>query len=272
MTRKRILILLLLFCAFPGKSQSVFCSFGYGVGYHSSRNQLLQDSYSSYETYIREELQQNNLSLTRIDPNFNSSQFDDVFSFHTGFSGDGIAFTVSYFQNKAKQSRSLIWSNNYGRNFDWYELRREVLFDIGYGGKHLDVYGSFGVHFDWYRMVTYQVYPDGTLSLTNQAGYNGVYQKYNTGITFGAGIKYKFKNYLALDLRYLFSRASKFEDGLTNDFGLSDNSYSKNPDFSYFPGDFTQPIGVASGNQLIPVFNRHLISLSVLYFLRFNDN
>lgn len=268
---KSLLTILILSSASAGITQSVFCSFGYGVGYHSSQNQALSSSYSSYETYIRSELEQNNLTLTRIDPNFDRSQFDDIFSFQTGFSGDGIAFTVSYFQNKAKQSRSLMWSNNYGRSFDWYELRREVLFDIGYGGKRLDFFGSFGVHFDWFRMASYQIYPDGTHSMTNQAGFNGVYQKYDTGITFGAGMRYKFKNYIALDLRYLFSRAPKMDDGITEDFGLSDNSFSKNPDFSYFPRDFTQPIGVASGNELIPTFNRHLLSISILYFFRFND-
>lgn len=257
---------------FTGQSQSVFCSFGFGAGFHLSQNQALQDSYSSYETYIRNELEQNNLTLTQVDPNFSRSQFDDVFSFHTGFSGDGIAFTITYLQNKASQERSLMWSNNYGRSFKWYELRREILFDVGYGGRHFDFYGTFGVHFDWYRMTSYQIYPDGTESLTNEAGFNGVYKKYDTGISFGAGMKYKFKNYIALDLRYVFSRASKSDDGITEDFGLSDNSFSKNPTYSYFPGDFTQPIDVNSGNQLNPTFNRHLISLSVLYFFRFKND
>lgn len=269
---KPLLILFFVLFTFCGVSQSIYGSFGYGMGVHSSQNLALQNSYSSYETYIRAELEQNNLMLTHVDPNFNRSQPDDLFSFHAGFSGDGIAFTVSYFQNKAKQSREITWSNNYGRSFDWSELRREVLLDLGYGGDYFDFYGTFGVHFDWFRMVSYQIYPDGTYSLTNQAGFNGIYQKYDTGISLGAGMKFRFKKYIALDLRYLFSRASKFEDGITKDFGLSDNSFSKNPTYSYFPEDFTQPIGINSGNELIPSFNRHLFSLSVLYYFRFNKN
>lgn len=268
---KKLLLISALVLATAGYGQSIFCSFGYGGGYHISDNSALQNSYDSYKTYIGQAVESNGLQLTEVDPNFTSGQFDDVFSFHGGFSGEGIAFTVSYFQNKARQERAVRWSNNYGRSFDWYELRREVLFDLGYGSKHFDFYGTFGVHFDWFRMTSYTLYPDGSRSLTNDAGFNGVYKYYNTGISLGAGMKYKFNKYIALDLRYIFSRAAVTKDGITEDSGLADDSFSKNPNFSYFPADFTQPIGVNTGNELIPTFNRQLLSLSILYFFNFNN-
>lgn len=270
--KKEILILFLfLSLTYTSFSQNLYASYSYGLMYSSINNSDLQTSYSSYIQSMQPILDQNGLAFTQVDENFSPTQVHGVWSFQVGMGAEGLSLVFSALNSNTSQVRNVFWSNGFGRSFEWKETRRETVLDLGlFGTKKLDFYGSFGVNWNWSRMVSYQIYPDGTRTLTNEAGYNGVYKKYTTGLSFGAGVRYRFKNYVALEARYLYSKigiGSKKED----DFGFSDNSMSKNPTISYFPQDFTGTIAVDAGNELVPYFNRHSVTLSAIFYLNLTE-
>jgi len=248
-------------------AQNIYGSLTYGaMGYQCDYSDL-QHSYSSYIEAMEPVLANNNLYFTDVDDNFSNRNFTGAWIFQAGMGQDGYSLVFTAMSTKTEQQRDVRWSNGFGRSFVWKETRRETLFDVGlFGTKRLDFYGTFGVNWNWTRMVSYYIYPDDTRTLTPEFAYSGVYKHYTTGLSFGAGIRYRFKNFLALECRYLFSKigiGSKKED----DFGLSDAAIVKNPDYSYFPEDYTEPINITSGNELVPYFNRQSITLSAIFYL-----
>lgn len=251
--------------------QHLYGSLTYGVMGYKSNYAAIQNSYSSYIESMEPILANNNLTFTSIDANFSNNNLAGALTFQLGFGGDGLSFVFTAMQTNTEQERNVRWSNGFGRSFVWKENRRETLFDIGmFGTKRLDFYGTFGVNWNWTRMVSYYMYPDDTQTLSSEFAYNGVYKHYLVGLSFGAGMRYRFKNYLALEFRYLFSKAGIVNDQ-DEDFGLSDNSITKNPDFQYFPGDFTEPVGLTTGNQIVPYFNRQSATVSAIFYLNLEN-
>lgn len=254
------------------QGQNIYGSLTYGLmGYQCDYSDL-QNSYSSYLELMDPILAENNLYFTDVDNNFSNRNIAGALTFQLGVGSDKLSIVFTAMSTKTDQTRDVRWSNGFGRSFVWKETRRETLFDFGFfGTKHLDFYGTFGVNWNWTRMASYAIYPDESRTLTHEYAYNGVYKHYTVGLSYGGGIRYRFKNFLALECRYLFSEVGFGIINKEEDSGLSDASIVKNPNYSYFPLDYTEPISLTSGNELIPYFNRHSITLSLLFYLN-KDN
>lgn len=268
---KALLIFFLVGFASNSFGQNIYGSVSYGaMGYHCKYTDI-QDSYTSYIDAFQAVLDANNLSYTRTDDNFSNNGAAGALIIQLGVGQNGYSFVFTSMTTRTAQERNVEWSNGFGRTFVWKEFRRESLFDFGfYGTKNLDFYGTFGVNSNWSKMIAYYKYPDGSHTLSQEFSYNGVYKHYSVGLSFGAGFRYRFKNFLALECRYLFSKmgigATK-----TDDFGLSDNSIVKDPTYSYFPEDYSKPIGLLTGNEVVPYFNRQSITLSALFYLNLDE-
>lgn len=260
-----------LFFVVAGQSihaQNVYGSLTYGAMGYKCNYADLQHSYSSYLEAMEPILASNNLEFTDVDDNFSNNNLAGALTFQLGMGDDKFSFVFTAMSTKTEQTRDVRWSNGYGRSFVWKESRRETLLDLGYfGTKHFDFYGTLGLNWNWTRMVSYYIYPDETRTLTSEFAYSGVYKHYTVGLSFGAGIRYRFPNFMALECRYLFSKVGFGIINKEEDFGLSDVSITKNPDFGYFPLDYTEPISVTSGNELVPYFNRQSITLSAIFYL-----
>jgi len=245
---------------------------GYGIASTKSKIFSLQDSYSSYITY-----QNNNVAegvKVIADPNFDIKQITDFLSFQLAFSGDGVYAGISYMPNKMVQERSVMTSDGYGRKFRWEEYRQEYLLDVGFGSKFIDAFLSFGVNYNKYRMTSYQVYPNGTESLSNNFNFNGVFKTEDTGISYGFGIKIKPINYLAIDIRYIYANNKlpgeyKTTEITGGELVLSDLSYARPPIMSEFPQDFNAPYSYK--NAIAPRFNRSYLTLSLILHFRTNE-
>ena len=268
-------IFISLFIFLVGQSlqgQNIYGSLTYGLMGYKCDYSDLQNSYSSYLKLMDPILAENNLYFTDVDDNFSNRNIAGALTFQLGVGSDKLSFVFTAMSTKTDQTRDVRWSNGFGRSFVWKEARRETLFDFGFfGTKHFDFYGTFGVNWNWTRMVTYTIYPDESRTLTHEYAYNGVYKHYTVGLSYGGGIRYRFKNYLALECRYLFSKVGFGIINKDEDSGLSDASIVKNPNYSYFPLDYTEPISLTSGNELVPYFNRHSITLSLIFYLN-RDN
>jgi hypothetical protein len=228
-------------------AQNIYGSLTYGaMGYRCNYDEL-NHSYNSYVESMEPILANNNWSFTQIDKDFSNNNLAGALTFQLGMGAEGYSLVFTAMSTKTEQTRDVRWSNGFGRSFVWKEQRRETLFDIGfYGTERFDFYGTFGVNWNWTRMVSYYIYPDESRTLTHEFAYNGVYKHYTVGLSFGAGVRYRFKNFLALEARYLFSKIGFGIINKEEDFGLSDNSIVKNPDYSYFQQDYTEPISLLS--------------------------
>lgn len=254
------------------QAQNLYASLTYGAMGYRCNYEDLNRSYSSYIEFMKPVLENNNLQFTKVDKGFSNNRLANVLTFQIGIGANGYSLVFSAMSTNTTQTRNVQWSNGFGRSFEWKELRRETLLDFGfYGSKRFDFYGTFGVNWNWTRMVSYYIYPDESKTLTHEFAHNGVYKHYTVGLSFGAGVRYRFKNFLALEARYLFSKIGFGIINKDEDFGLSDNSIVKNPDYSYFPLDYTEPISLTSGNQLVPYFNRHSITLSAIFYLNLQE-
>ena len=245
---------------------------GYGLASTKSKISTLQDSYSSYILN-----QKNNVAEgvdIIADPNFDTKQITDFLSFQLAFAGEGVYAGISYMPNKMVQERSVMASNGFGRKFRWEEYRQEYLLDVGFGSKYIDAFLSFGVNFNKYRMTSYQIYPNGTESVSNNFNFNGVFKTEDTGISYGFGIKIKPINYLAIDIRYIYANNKlPGEYNSTEITGgelvLSDLSYARPPIMSEFPQDFNAPYTYK--NAIAPRFNRSYLTFSLILHFRTNE-
>ncbi|MFB2118605.1 hypothetical protein [Parapedobacter sp. 2B3] len=245
------------------KKINIWLSPGYTYGYSTANLGKLQSSFDSYLHYA--EAVYAGDALTNPG-NWQSGQLHPGLSFHLGASGMGAYFSVTHFRFGIDQSRSVLRASGYGRRFDWKERRREWLFDVGYGGRLVDIFGSFGINGNTYKMVSYQLYPGGVYSVNAEYPFNGVFRNlYTGGISFGGGIKIRPYKYIALDLRYIYGKASK-EAKIGRDPGLSDNADSRDITKSNeFPADYTrQPLNQLD-NYIVPNFSRHYFAMSVLF-------
>ena len=275
MTKKIILLLLAVSIVAPLYSQSkkekkkdtkinLWVSPGYTYGYSSANLGKLQRSFDSYIRYAEEAYAGD--AITNPD-NWNLGQTHPGLSFHLGASAKGVLFSVTHFRFQVDQRRTVLRESGYGRRFDWKENRREWLFDFGYGsGRFFDVFGSFGINGNRYKMVSYQMYPGGVYSVNQEYHFNGVFRNlYTGGLSFGGGVKIRPYKYIALDLRYIYAKASK-EAEIGRDPGLSDNADSRDITKSNeFPADYTrQPLNQLD-NYIVPNFSRHYVVMSVLF-------
>lgn len=246
-----------------------YLSPAYGIGFSKGRLDKLQDSYTSYQTYISTNFVGDPFVA---DQNWDTKSTVQALSFHAGISGNSYMAGVAYFPFRLKQERNVMQESGYGRKFVWEEKRNEILFDVGYGSKYIDVFGSFGVNFNTFKMLSYQIYPNGTLSINNEFYFNGLFSVFDAGVSFGAGLKVKVIPFLALEMRYIYAgtllpgeRNSIIEDPTA----LSDNSFSRIPGTNHFPQDYMQPITL--DNEINPNFQRSTLLFSLHFYYRQND-
>lgn len=271
--RSKLGILLLLLtggASIPLMAQiDYYLSPGYGVGFSKARLDKIQDSYTSYQTYMNNNVPGDPITA---DPNWNAKELIRCLSFHAGFSGESVMAGIAYFPYRLTQERYVMQTSGYGRKFVWKEARNEVMFDIGYGSKYVDFFGSFGVNFNTYKMLSYQVYPSGALSINSEFNFNGLFTVFDAGVSFGAGLKVKVIPFLALEMRYIYAgtllpgeRNSIIEDPSA----LSDNSFSREPGTNHYPQDYMQPLTLE--NEINPNFQRSTLQFSILLYFRQDD-
>lgn len=262
-----ILLICIVISSSVCSQMDLYISPGFGVGYTKANLTRLQNSYSSYLSYLDENVPNDPYTA---DKNWDGSSVISTFSFHLGVSGDGIMFGLSYFPYRLKQERFVMRESGYGRRFVWTEKRNEWLFDIGYGSKLFDVFGSFGVNSNNYKMASYQVYPDGTQNMGPEYNFNGLFKQFDAGFSYGLGLKVKPLKFLAVEFRWLFANDNlPFEKSglnLGSEPALTDNAYARTPGTSQYPADYTKPLDLE--NEVIPNFKRNYLQFSVLYYIR----
>lgn len=245
-----------------------YLSPGVGIAYTQGRLDKLQASYISYQKFL--DINFANDPYT-ADDNWDLKSVVPSYSLQTGISIDGAMFGVAYLPNFLKQERYVMRESGYGRKFTWRENRHDILFDVGWGSEYVDIYGSLGVNLVNYKMTSAIVYPSGTLSVTNEFDFNGVFRHFDAGYSVGGGIRIKPIRFLAIDLRYIFSsdllpgeKNSVIEDNVA----LSDLSFARTPGTSQYPQDYTQPLSL--DNEIIPDFRRSYIQFTLHFYYR-ND-
>ena len=236
----------------------------YGVTHSKADLTRIQNSYSSYLRFLDTNFPNDAYTASE---NWDSQSVDDIFGAQVGISGENLYTSISYFRFNYEQERSVLRESGYGRTFVWKEYRNEILLDLGYGSKYFDVFGSFGMNANNYRMVSYQVYPSGAASLTNEFNFNGLFKQFDAGMTYGFGIKVKPIKHVAFDVRYLFARDNIIgeknqlvEDNLT----LTDNSWARTPGTADLPADYTQPLSYT--NSIVPNFKRNYLIFTALFY------
>ena len=246
----------------------LYCAPGIGVGFTKSPLNRLQDSYTSYLSFLDQNFANDPYTA---DPNWDLKSVIPAYSIELGISGNLAMLTVAYVPHFLKQERSVMRESGYGRHFKWTEQRHDILFDVGFGSEYIDVYGSVGVNMNNYKMVSSIVYPSGTKSVTNEFDFNGVFRHFDTGYSAGLGVRIKPVSFLALNIRYLFSsdilpgeKSSAIEDQSS----LYDASYARTPGTNDYPQDYNKPLTYE--NAVLPNFRRSYLQFTLHYFYR-ND-
>lgn len=260
------IFLLLNTCAFA--QVDFYLTPGIGVAYTKARLGKLQDSYTSYQKFLDENFANDPYTA---DPNWNLSSVVPSYTLQAGMSIDGAMFGVAYIPHFLKQERNVMRDSGYGRRFTWKEQRHDVLFDIGWGNEKVDIYGSFGVNMNNYKMTSALIYPSGALSVTNEFDFNGVFRNFDAGYSLGAGVRVKPIKYLAIDLRYIFSsdKLPGENTSIGDEPALADNSFARTPGTSQYPQDYSQPLTL--DNEVVPNFRRSYLQLTLHFYYRNND-
>lgn len=237
------------------------------VGYSSVKSNIgrLQESYDSYIAYKNE-------STTNFthDENWSSRTGAFTWGAQVGVSAKPLCLNFTYLNTHVKQFRNILNDNNYGRSFEWHERRSEVLIDIGYGSPKFDFFGSFGINMNNFTMLSYQVYPDGTKSLSSEYTFNGVFKQYDGGISYGFGMKIKPLKHVGIELRYLYANDQLIgEDNLmiADNATLTDNSRDRYPGTSEYPQNYQEPLSF--DNYIIPNFSASYLQLTLFYYFNF---
>lgn len=265
-----ILVLSLLITTTVVSQIDFYISPGFGVGYSKANLTRTQDSYSSYLRYLDENRANDPYTA---DKNWNSQGVVTTFSFHLGVATKGVMLGASFFPYRFKQERLVMRESGYGRKFVWSEKRNEWMIDFGYGGKLFDAFGSIGANFNNYKMLSYQIYPNGTESLGTYYGFNGLFTQFDAGLSYGLGVKVKAIKYIAFEFRYIYASDNfpfeKNELQVGVEPALSDNAMPRIPGTSQYPADYTKPLSLS--NEIVPNFKRSYLQFTILFYLRNND-
>ncbi len=218
-------------------SAQVFINLGLGLSSTKGDLSKIQNSYSTYKNHIK--------NIFPNDPftdngNWKNGQIVPHFSIQAGIAGEGLHAAFSFSQATFKQQLALIRQSGYGRQFDWLEKRTELMIDIGYGTKKASLFAILGSNFGNHTMASYQVYPDGTLSIGNEFTFNGLYKGFDAGLNYGLGGQFRFNKRFSLDLRYFISSDKLI--GEPDEFvAYADNTFSRVPGTNQLPQDYTKP-------------------------------
>ena len=244
-----------------------FLSPGFGVSYSKARLNKLQASYDSYQTYLDQNFATDPYTA---DPNWNVTNIIPTLSLQAGLKMDKVMYGAAYIPHFMKQERVVRRESGYGRRFSWREQRHDILIDLGWSSKFVDVYGSLGANFVNFKMVSSTIYPSGLESVTNEFDFNGVFRLFDAGYSVGAGIRVKPLTFLAVDLRYIFSSdvlPGENNSVIDDETALSDDSFARTPGTSQYPQDYTQPLSL--DNEINPDFRRSYVQLTLHYFWRY---
>lgn len=244
-----------------------FVSPGFGLSYSKARLDKLQASYDSYQSYLDQNFANDPYTA---DPNWNLSSVIPTLSLQAGLKMNKTLYGVAYTPHFLKQERVVSRESGYGRRFSWREQRHDILIDLGWGSKYVDVYGSFGANMVNFKMVSSVIYPSGLESVTNEFDFNGVFRLFDAGYSVGAGIRVKPMKFLALDLRYIYSSdllPGEKNSVIDDETALSDDSFARTPGTSQYPQDYTQPLSL--DNEINPDFRRSYVQFTVHYFYRY---
>jgi len=266
--------ILLLFLTVGGSAPlraqiDLYLSPGYGFGFSKARLDKIQDSYTSYQTYMQHNVPGDPIAA---DPNWNANELIRCLSFHAGISGEGVMAGIAYFPYRLKQERYIMQTSGFGRKFVWKEARNEWLFDLGFGSKYIDAFLSIGVNFNTYKMLSYQVYPSGAESINNEYTFNGLFMQSDVGMTYGGGLKIKLIPFVALEMRYIYSTdllPGEKRSIISDPSALADNSFSREPGTNHYPQDYTKPLTL--DNEINPNFKRSTLQFSILLYFRQDD-
>ena len=251
-----------LFIVFEGCSQ-IYITPLIGGSYINSNIDKLQSSYNSY-IQLKKESSSTNL---KYDNNWSKLMFTPTIGGQIGISTKPLFVAFSFLHTHAKQKRSIEFGNDYGREFSWSERRNEFLLDLGFGSPKIDIFGSFGVNGNNFTMSSFQVYPDGTKSLSSEYNFNGVFKQYDGGISYGFGIKIKPVKYVGLELRYLYANDQLIGENnllIEDNVTLTDNSRDRSYGTSELPQDYREPLSFS--NSIVPNFSCSYLNLSIFYY------
>lgn len=244
-----------------------FFSPGVGIGYSKARLQKLQASYDSYQSFLDQNFANDPYTA---EPNWKVTNVIPTLSLQAGFNIDGILYGLAYVPHFLKQERVVSRESGYGRRFSWREQRHDLLIDLGWSGKYVDVYGSLGANMVNFKMVSSTIYPSGLESVTNEFDFNGVFRLFDAGYSLGAGVRVKPVSFLALDLRYIFSSdvlPGEKNSVIDDNSALSDDSFARTPGTSQYPQDYTQTLSL--DNEINPDFRRSYVQFTIHYFYRY---
>jgi len=236
---------------------------GLGIAYTKGQLNKLQTSYTSYQSFLDQNFANDPYTA---DPNWDLNNTVLAYSFQTGISMDNAMFGITYVPQFLRQERRVMRESGYGRQFNWSENRHDILFDIGFGSEYIDIYGSVGVNMNNFKMTSSIVYPNGTLSVTNEFDFNGVFRLFDAGYSLGAGVRVKPIRFIALDLRYVFSSdhfPGEKSSVIQENAALADPSYARTPGTSQYPQDYTQPLSL--DNEIVAEFKRSYF-MATLHF------
>lgn len=234
---KKTGLLICFILAIQMLNAQAFVNLGLGMSLSKGNLTKLQNSYSSYKTHIR--------NIFPNDPfedngNWKNTQFVPHFAVQAGFSGDDFYTAFAWHTASFKQELELKRQSGYGRKFVWLENRNELMIDIGYGSKKVNVFGTIGANFGNHTMASYQIYPDGTLSIGNEFTFNGLYKGFDAGMNYGLGFQYKFNKRINAEMRFYLSSDKLI--GEPDEFvAYADNSFSRVPGTNQLPQDYTKP-------------------------------
>jgi opacity protein-like surface antigen len=249
--------------------QELYFAPGIGINYSTTHLDKLQNSFDTYLTNLT--------TIFPTDPsqavdNWSSVSLRPTYSFQFGLRSNKFTTGMAYFYNDVTQTRSVMQQSGFGRKFVWNEKRHEIVVDLGYGTEYLDVFGSVGSNFNYFKLSSYQIYPSGALSINSEYFYNGNFRQFDAGMTYGLGVRIKPIKFLAIELRYILSRDNLIGES-TEGGGqpaLSDDSFARIPGTSQYPQDYTQPISL--DNEIVADFKRSAFICSILFYLKYSPD
>lgn len=256
---KKTLFIACILCCFNVLNAQVFFNIGAGVSRSKADLSGLQKSYDSYKTLIKNTFPNDPFT---DNGNWKDNQNSTNFMIYGGANVEGLYVGFGWNRNVFRQSKELIRNSGYGRRFDWQENRNDFLIDMGYGSEKFSIFATGGSNISKYSISSYQVYPDGSISIGSEFNNNGLFKGDDAGFLYGLGAQFRIKQRLVLELRY-YAATDKFFGGPDEFLAYADNSFSRTPGTSQYPADYTQPLNL--NNELLVGVKRSYLQFSVLF-------